>query len=52
MTVPAHDRRQNRKRKTVSQTCRELGISETTFARWREQALAGMEVVLAEYSDF
>lgn len=40
------------KRKTVSQTCRELGISETTFARWREQALAGMEVVLAEYSDF
>ncbi len=24
------------KRKTVSQTCRELGVLETTFARWRE----------------
>ena len=36
------------KRKTVSQTCRELGISETTFARWREQALAGMEAALAD----
>ncbi len=28
------------KRKTVAETCRELGISETTFARWCEQALA------------
>ena len=36
------------KRKTVSQTCRELGISETTFARWREQAVAGMEAALAD----
>lgn len=35
-------------RKTVSQTCRELGISETTFARWREQAVAGMEAALAD----
>ena len=23
------------KRKTVAETCREMGISETTFARWR-----------------
>ena len=35
------------KRRTVSETCRELGISETTFARWREQALKGMEAALA-----
>ncbi len=36
------------KRKTVAETCRELGISETTFARWCEQALAGMEAALAD----
>ena len=36
------------KRKTVSQTCRELGISEMTFARWREQALEGMEAALVD----
>ena len=36
------------KRKTVSQTCRGLGISETTFARWREQALEGMEAALGD----
>ena len=36
------------KRNTVSQTCRELGISETTFARWREQALEGMGAALAD----
>ena len=36
------------KRKTVSQTCRELGISETTFARWREQALEGLEAALVD----
>ena len=36
------------KRRTVSETCRELGISETTFARWREQALEGMEDALAD----
>ena len=29
--------------KTVAETCREMGISETTFARCREQALEGME---------
>jgi transposase-like protein len=36
------------KRKTVSETCREPGISETTFARWREQALEGMQAALAD----
>ena len=36
------------KRKTVAQTCRELGISETTFARWREQALEGMAAALLD----
>lgn len=36
------------KRKTVSETCRELGISETTFARWREQALEGMAAALED----
>ena len=35
-------------RKTVAETCREMGISETTFARWREQALQGMEAALAD----
>lgn len=35
------------KRKTVSQVCRELGVSETGFARWRESALAGMELGLS-----
>ncbi len=33
-------------RQTVSEVCRELGISAQTFARWREQALAGMEAAL------
>lgn len=36
------------KRKTVAQICRELGISETTFARWREQALERMETALVD----
>lgn len=36
------------KRKTVAETCREMGISETTFARWREQALEGMEAALMD----
>ena len=36
------------KRKTVAQTCRELGSSETTCARWREQALEGMESALVD----
>lgn len=36
---------------TVSEVCRELGISAQTFARWREQALAGMEDALADKDD-
>ena len=38
-------------RQTVSEVCRELGISAQTFARWREQALAGMEDALADKDD-
>lgn len=36
------------KRKTVSESCRELRISETMFARWREQALEGMKAALVD----
>lgn len=36
------------KRKTVAGACREMGISETTFARWREQMLECMEAALAD----
>jgi transposase-like protein len=36
------------RRQTVSETCRELGISETRFARWCEQALEGMDAALAD----
>lgn len=36
------------KRKSVSETCRELGIPETTFACWRAQALEGMEAALGD----
>ena len=39
------------KRKTVAETCRELGVSEQTFARWREQAVEGMELALADKSE-
>ncbi len=38
-------------KQTVSEVCRELGISAQTFARWREQALAGMEDALADKDD-
>ena len=31
------------KKATVAETCRRHGITETTFARWREQALVGLE---------
>lgn len=34
------------KRKTVVTTRRELGISETTFARWRGEAMEGREAAL------
>ena len=39
------------KRKTVSETCRELGVSEQTLARWREQAVEGMELALADKTE-
>ncbi len=39
------------KRKTVSETCRELGITEQTFARWRAKALEGMEAALADKAE-
>lgn len=32
-----------RKKTTVAEVCRQHGITEVTFNRWREQALAGME---------
>lgn len=38
-------------KQTVSEVCRELGISAQTFARWCEQALAGMEDALADKAD-
>ena len=31
------------KRKTMAQVCRELGVTETTLMRWREQALEAIE---------
>ena len=36
------------KRKTVVESCRKVGICETTFARWREQALEGMDAALID----
>jgi transposase-like protein len=39
------------KRKTVSEVCRELGVTEQTFARWREVAIAGMEDNLADKAE-
>lgn len=39
------------KKKTVSEVCRELGINGQTLARWREQAVEGMEVALADRAE-
>ena len=39
------------KRKSVAETCRELGVSEQTFARWRDQAIEGMELALADKAE-
>ena len=39
------------KKRTVSEVCRELGISGQTFARWREQALDGMEEALSDKAE-
>jgi transposase-like protein len=31
------------RRKSMAEVCRELGITETTLVRWREQALEAVE---------
>ena len=36
------------KRKTISEVCRELVVSEQTFDQWRNAALEGMKVVLGD----
>lgn len=38
-------------RATISEVCRDKGISAQTFSRWREQALDGMEQALADKAD-
>ncbi len=38
------------KQTTIAEACRRHGITETTFARWREQAVSGMEKGLEERS--
>ena len=38
------------KQTTVAEACRRHGITETTFARWREQAVTAMEKGLEERS--
>src|SRR5215831_11995712 len=39
------------KRKTISEVCRELAVSEQTFHRWRNAALDGMETALRDKAD-
>jgi transposase-like protein len=39
------------KRKTISEVCRELAVSEQTFHRWRNAALDGMEMALGDKTD-
>lgn len=36
------------KQATIADACRRHGITETTFARWREQAVSGLEHGLEE----
>jgi transposase-like protein len=36
------------KKRTILETCRELGITAQTFARWREQAIEGMREALSD----
>ena len=38
------------KQTTIAEACRRHGITETTFARWREQAVNGMENGLEQRS--
>jgi len=39
------------KRRMILETCRQLGISEQTLARWRKQAVEGMELALADKTE-
>jgi transposase-like protein len=39
------------KKRTVSEVCRELGITGQTFARWRELALEAMSDGLADKAE-
>jgi transposase-like protein len=39
------------KRKTVSEVCRELQVSETSFNRWREQPLEAIEDAMKDKAD-
>jgi hypothetical protein len=39
------------KRKTVSEVCRELQVSETSFKRWREQPLEAIEEAMNDKAD-
>jgi transposase-like protein len=39
------------KRKTVSEVCRELQVSETSFNRWREQPLEAIEEAMNDKAD-
>jgi transposase-like protein len=36
------------KHSTISEVCRELGITKQTFNRWRKLAIEGMEAALQE----
>jgi transposase-like protein len=39
------------KKNTVSEVCRELGVSETSFNRWREQALEAIDEAMRDKAD-
>jgi transposase-like protein len=39
------------KKNTVSEVCRELGVSETSFNRWREQALEAIDEAMRDEAD-
>jgi transposase-like protein len=39
------------RKKTVSEVCRELGVSETSFNRWREQALEAIDEAMRDEAD-
>ena len=39
------------KKKTVSEVCRELQVSDTSFNRWREQALEAIDEAMRDRAD-